>query len=131
MPLRVRGNLIGVLEMFKRSSADWDQHSLDFFETLAGVSAVAIDYTIISAPRSRVAPPGHARAGRPDLSDLELAIVRLIVEGLTNREISARVNRTENTIKAQVRRILEKTEAINRTDLAHRAAMEGWLEPHG
>jgi len=66
---------------------------------------------------------------RPDLSDLELGIVRLIVEGLTNREISARMNRTENTIKAQVRRILEKTEAINRTDLAHRAAMEGWLEP--
>ena len=129
MPLRVRGELIGVLEMFKRSSADWDQESLDFFETVAGAAAVAIDYTIITAPRSRAAAPGLGRVRRPDLSDLELGIVRLIVEGLTNREISARMNRTENTIKAQVRRILEKTEAINRTDLAHRAAMEGWLEP--
>jgi DNA-binding CsgD family transcriptional regulator/transcriptional regulator with GAF, ATPase, and Fis domain len=129
VPLRVRDNLIGVLELFKRSMTDWDQQSLDFLETLAGAAAVAIDYTRITASRSGPALPSLGRARRPDLNDLELGIVRLIVEGLTNREISTRLHRSENAIKAQVRRILEKTEAINRTDLAHRAALEGWLEP--
>jgi len=129
MPLRVRGSLIGVLEVFKRSPGEWDQASLDFLETLAGAAALAIDYTTITAPRSRPAVSGGGRVRRPDLSEHELGIVRLVVEGLTNREISVRVHRSENTIRAQVRRILEKTETINRTDLAHRAAVEGWLEP--
>jgi len=129
IPLRARGDFVGVLEMFNRSPVEWDQQSLDFLETLAGIAAVVIDYAILTAPRGSVAPRAFARSPRSDLNDLELSIVRLIVEGLTNREISARVHRSENTIKAQVRRILEKTEAVNRTDLAHRAALEGWLEP--
>ena len=129
VPMRARGNLIGVLEMFRRSMSDWDQQWLDFFETFAGAAAVAIDYTIFTAHRESAATQGLGRARRPDLSDPELNIVRLIVEGLTNREISARLGRSENTIKAQVRRILEKTETINRTDLAHRAAVDDWLEP--
>lgn len=129
LPLRARGNFIGVLEMFSRSLADWDRRSLDFFETLAGIAAVGIDYAILTAPRGRATTRSVARGGRPDLNDLEMTILRMVVEGLTNREISGRVHRSENTVKAHVRRILDKTEAINRTDLARRATAEEWLEP--
>jgi DNA-binding NarL/FixJ family response regulator len=37
------------------------------------------------------------------------------------------VHRSENTIKFHVRRILERTAASNRTELARRATREGWL----
>ncbi|HSS61373.1 MAG TPA: LuxR C-terminal-related transcriptional regulator [Candidatus Limnocylindrales bacterium] len=129
IPLRNRGTFIVVLEMFNRSVAEWDSDSLDFFETLAGIAALAIDSPASTVRRSAAIPAGSMRRPQPDLSDLELTILRLIVEGLTNREISARVHRSENTVKANVRRILEKTKAINRTDLAHRAGQESWLRP--
>jgi DNA-binding NarL/FixJ family response regulator len=61
------------------------------------------------------------------MSDLEVEILRLIVEGFTNRDISQQVHRSENTIKFHVRRILEKAGAANRTELARRATREGWL----
>jgi DNA-binding NarL/FixJ family response regulator len=67
------------------------------------------------------------RAPRPDFSDLDLEVLRLIVEGFTNREIAEQMHRSENTIKFHVRRILERTAASNRTELARRATQEGWL----
>ena len=124
LPLQVRGKLIGVLEIYNRSAAGWDQSSLDFFDTLGGITCVAIDYA------SALTGHGGTRASaaqRPNLSDLEMEILRLIVEGSTNREIALKVHRSENTIKFHVRRILEKTDTVNRTELARKATREGWL----
>lgn len=42
-PLIVKGNVIGVLEIFHRSIVERDGEWLDFFNTLAGQSAIAID----------------------------------------------------------------------------------------
>jgi DNA-binding NarL/FixJ family response regulator len=53
--------------------------------------------------------------------------MRLAVEGLTNREIAARVHLSQNTVKFHVRQILQKTGASNRTELAHEAAKQGWV----
>src|SRR2546422_85869 len=63
----------------------------------------------------------------PKLGDLEMEILRQIAEGHTNREIAVKVHRSENTIKFHVRRILEKTGTVNRTELARKATREGWL----
>jgi DNA-binding NarL/FixJ family response regulator len=49
------------------------------------------------------------------------------VEGLTNREIAAKVHLSQNTVKFHVRKILQKTGASNRTELASHAIKEGWL----
>jgi len=89
------------------------------------VVALAIDYAAVAGASDGGRAP--LREPRPSLSELELAIMRLIIEGMTNRDISAQVHRSENTIKFHVRRILEKTGAANRTELAHRATREGWL----
>jgi len=91
------------------------------------VAALAIDYAAVAGTADGLVVRGLLRAPRPNLSELELEIMRLIIEGLTNREISSQVHRSENTIKFHVRRILEKTGAANRTELAHRATREGWL----
>jgi DNA-binding CsgD family transcriptional regulator len=123
--LHARNRLLGLLELYNRSIVEWDQGWLDFYETLGVLVAAAIDQP---AGSSREAARGEASgAPRPDLSDLELDILRLIVEGLTNRDIAEQVHRSENTIKFHVRRILERTSVSNRTELARRATREGWL----
>lgn len=91
-----------------------------------GIAGVAIGYAALTAPPD-AAEPSRTGEPRPQMSDFELQILRLIVEGFTNREISQQVHRSENTIKFHVRRILEKAEASNRTELARRATREGWL----
>ena len=128
VPLTARGGLIGMLEIFNRSPIEWDQESLSFFETLGQVAAVAIDYAMLVEPRRPVAGRHSARASMPDLSQLELRILALLVEGLTNREISLRVHRSESAVKGHVRHILDVTDTLNRTDLARKAALEGWIE---
>jgi DNA-binding NarL/FixJ family response regulator len=73
---------------------------------------------------------GFARrvpAAPRDLSRLELQIVRLAVEGRTNREIASEVHLSQNTVKFHMRQIFQKTGTGNRTELAHQVAKEGWL----
>jgi GAF domain-containing protein/DNA-binding CsgD family transcriptional regulator len=127
VPLYARSRLVGVLEMYSRSVVEWDQAWVDFLDQLGGVVALAIDYAALAGAPDGGSWRAPLREPRPSLSELELAIMRLIIEGMTNRDISAQVHRSENTIKFHVRRILEKTGAANRTELAHRATREGWL----
>ncbi len=126
VPLHARNKLVGVLEMYNRSTVDWGQDWLDFLAILGGIAGVAIDYAAFTSPLD-AGGEGHIPTPRPSISDFEVEILRLIVEGFTNREISEHVHRSENTIKFHVRRILEKSGAANRTELARRATREGWL----
>lgn len=123
VPLHARNRLAGVLELYQRAPFEWEQDSLEFFDTLGGLIGVAIDHA--SAPTPDAAR--ERRSPRPALSDLELQILRLIVEGFTNRDIAEQVHRSENTIKFHVRRILDKTKTANRTELARHATRDGWL----
>jgi DNA-binding NarL/FixJ family response regulator len=61
------------------------------------------------------------------VSPLEQQILALMVEGRTNRDISAAVHLSQNTIKFHVRQILQKAGVANRTELAHQATRQGWL----
>jgi DNA-binding CsgD family transcriptional regulator len=121
--LHARNRLLGVLELFNRSIVEWEKSWLEFYETLGDLVGIAIDQAVTPAASAQRA----VGAARPDLSGLETDILRLIVEGITNRDIAAQVHRSENTIKFHVRRILEKTGVSNRTELARRATREGWM----
>src|SRR5205823_2427294 len=78
--------------------------------------------------RSLFAREGFKSYGAvPLISRLEREIMRLVVEGKTNREVAAEVHLSQNTVKFHMRQILQKSGASNRTDLAHQAAKEGWL----
>lgn len=60
-----------------------------------------------------------------DLSDREVAVLRLLAEGLSNREIGARLYISANTAANHVRSILIKTGAANRTQAAMYAVDRG------
>jgi two-component system, NarL family, response regulator DevR len=69
------------------------------------------------------AHPGHEM--RTSLSDRELEVVRLIVEGLSNKEISARLALSDKTVKNHISHILAKLKLTARTQVAVMALRAG------
>jgi LuxR family maltose regulon positive regulatory protein len=61
------------------------------------------------------------------LSEREIEVLQLIAEGLTNREIAARLYLSVNTVKVHSRNIYGKLGAHNRTEAAARAQALGIL----
>jgi DNA-binding NarL/FixJ family response regulator len=63
------------------------------------------------------------------LGEREKEVLTLAAEGLTNREIAARINLSENTIKYHFKNILEKLHLRNRAQAVVYAAQSGLLKP--
>ena len=59
-----------------------------------------------------------AEKATPALTDRERQIMRLVSEGLSNKEIGRRLNLTDGTIKVHLHHIFQKLEVTNRTALA-------------
>ncbi len=70
--------------------------------------------------------PGAA-SPRPSFSPSQTEILRLLVEGLSNGEIAARVHLSENTVKTHVREILRRSGTRNRVEAAVQAVRMGWV----
>lgn len=64
-------------------------------------------------------------AERYDLTELELKILRLVTEGLSNEEISDIVNLARETIKGYLKSLFRKLDVKNRTEAAVLAVREG------
>lgn len=78
--------------------------------------------------QSLAMPPGGASYGsemRARLSDRELEVVRLIVEGLSNKQISDRLALSDKTVKNHISHILAKLSLTARTQVAVRALRDG------
>ena len=65
-----------------------------------------------AAPFRRLAPPGQS------LTPAEVRVLHLIAAGNANKEIAAHLTVSEETIKGQVRNILSKLGAKDRTHAA-------------
>jgi len=66
--------------------------------------------------------------GAVRLSERELDVVRLVVEGRSNDEIGGRLGIGPKTVESHLRRLFERFDIASRTELATRALREGWLE---
>lgn len=55
------------------------------------------------------------RMSNPELSDRELAVLRLMAQGMSNLQIAAALNIGESTVKSHVNRILSKLGVSDRT----------------
>jgi DNA-binding NarL/FixJ family response regulator len=97
-------------------------------EHAAPARALADRYELVRVRRilgPDAAPQGTAL---PDgLTARELDVLRLIGDGLTNRDIAGRLVISEYTAANHVRSILMKTQCANRTAAAHYAAQHGLL----
>lgn len=73
-----------------------------------------------------VAPP-QERDALASLSDRELQVVRLVAEGLSNKEISTRLTLSDKTVKNHISHILAKMGLTARTQVAVYAIRAGFV----
>lgn len=73
----------------------------------------------------QVRPPASA-AERPTARELD--VVRLVVDGRSNDEISLALGIGARTVETHLRRLFERLGLASRTELATRALREGWLD---
>ena len=80
---------------------------------------------LTSTSRHLVPVPGSASDMRELLSDRELQVVRLVAEGLSNKEISIRMSLSDKTVKNHISHILAKLRLTARTQVAVHALRAG------
>jgi len=103
-------------------------------ELLAAVSAVR-DGEAVLEPRllqslvGEASGPREGRDGRAEpLTPVEHEVLRLVADGLTNREIGERMRWSLGTAKKYVQRVLERLDVSGRTQAAVAAVRRGLLD---
>jgi DNA-binding NarL/FixJ family response regulator len=98
---------------------------------LAGVRAVCSGGSVLDRDllRAALAPSSSGGAHVPSsaLSPVEQELLRLIAQGLTNRQIAARMRWSHATAKKYVQRVLERLDVSDRTQAAVEAVRRGLL----
>jgi NarL family two-component system response regulator LiaR len=74
---------------------------------------VVVREVVVAAPATFVRDQGKLES--LGITPRELEILQLIAEGLSNKEIAARVNVSENTVKTHSSRVFDKLGARRRT----------------
>jgi len=83
----------------------------------------------LAARASQLSPSAAATKAFPDdLSPREVAILRLVARGLSNREIGSELTISEHTAANHVRSILRKTQSANRTEATAYAHRRGLVQ---
>jgi DNA-binding NarL/FixJ family response regulator len=107
--------------------------NLESRELRAMIEAVGRGEPAISPQTAARILQEFARAQRPTeseperLTDRELSVLRLVVDGLRNKEIAAELGISENTVKFHLKNTVEKLHVRGRAELAVRAVREGLL----
>lgn len=83
------------------------------------------------ARRARISMPGAAAIATDVLTAREGAVLALVAEGLTNRDIGARLFIADKTVSVHVSRIMAKLGASGRTEAVALAYQRGLLDPPG
>jgi RNA polymerase sigma factor (sigma-70 family) len=64
---------------------------------------------------------------KPNLTEREKEILRLVCDGLTNAEIAGRLGVSRETVKSELKRIFRKIGVNNRTQAAVLLVKQGWI----
>jgi two-component system, NarL family, response regulator YdfI len=123
-----------VVTLIDEPSADWTAHALrsgvkailprdsGMEEILAAIQAahaglVLLDANVIQNLASRIpAPSAQPAPALDDLTPREIEVLRMLAEGLGNREMAARLGISDHTVKFHISSILDKLGAATRTE---------------
>jgi DNA-binding NarL/FixJ family response regulator len=126
-----------VLEAVSRGAAGYllkDASTAAVISTLASVAdgQLAIEPALLrealaTAREQRPTPTPAQKAEAWSLTPREFEVLRLVADGLTNKEIGARLSITEDTVKKHVQNLIWKLHAADRTQAAIIAYRRGML----
>jgi DNA-binding NarL/FixJ family response regulator len=85
---------------------------------LAGGTYVPMDCVLATGPSVLASPASRPSGG---VTSRELAVIRALQQGKSNKVIAYELNMCESTVKVHVRNLMKKMKAKNRTDLAIKA----------
>jgi two-component system nitrate/nitrite response regulator NarL len=100
-------------------------------EIEAAVHAVSVGLVVVGgAEMPAVIPQGHAVSDvlAEPLSDREIEVLELIVEGLSNKLIAYQLSISEHTVKTHVASILAKLGVASRTEAVSQAVRRGLVK---
>ncbi|MEV4088649.1 response regulator transcription factor, partial [Nonomuraea fuscirosea] len=98
-------------------------------ETAGKLRAVPLENALLEfGRRARFGGGGGAGTGDAGLTAREVEVLRLVAEGLTNREIAQRLFIAQKTVSVHVSNILGKLTVSTRTQAAAAARRRGLLE---
>ncbi len=129
-----------VLEAICRGAAGYVLKEASTSEILSTIAAVADGQLAVEPGLLRealMAPPdeppaeetARARAESFALTPRELDVLRLLADGMTNKEIGGQLSIAEDTVKKHVQNIIWKLRAADRTQAAIVAYRAGLLDP--
>lgn len=129
-----------VLEALRRGAAGYVLKEASTNEILSTIAAVADGQLAVEPGLLREAltaspkePPAtetpRSRTAPPSLTPRELDVLRLLADGMTNKEIGGRLSIAEDTVKKHVQNIIWKLRAADRTQAAILAYRAGLLDP--
>ncbi|HUA10230.1 MAG TPA: response regulator transcription factor [Candidatus Acidoferrales bacterium] len=96
----------------------------EFIEMVKSLPATPASTALAFSPR-RLRPVTGGSEMRAALSDRELQVVRLVAEGLSNKQISIRLKLSDKTVKNHISHILAKLNLSARTQVAVHALRAG------
>ena len=109
----------------------------DAAEILGAVRAVAAGLVVldrslapllvVESPLAQESPAAFAEAGEEVLTAREREVLQLMAQGLPNKQIAARLNISQHTVKFHVASILAKLGAASRTEAVTLGARRGYV----
>jgi NarL family two-component system response regulator LiaR len=121
-----------VLSALEAGAAGYLLKNVPMRELLNAIRAVRVGETVLDQTvaekllRSLARPSGDAQASTR-LSTLELEILKLGAQGLSNKEIGKKMFISERTVQSHFTTIFQKLEVGSRIEAVLQALKEGWL----
>ncbi len=99
----------------------------DSLRLVAGGSAIVYSTLAVKLLNGQNGPNGRNSDGFSKLSNREKEVLGLVARGASNKEIALQCCVSQTTVKAHLRRILEKLEVRNRAQAVAKAIERGYL----
>ena len=112
--------------ILKRAAA---RHLIQAIHTVAA-GGLYLDATLGSALLTQEGRASHATDSidKATLSSRESAVLRLIAEGYSNKEIGAKMDLSVKTVETYKARLMKKLGLHSRTEIVRYALQQGWLD---
>jgi len=120
-----------MLDAIRAGARGYLLKTVDAGDLIAAVAAVHRgDYLIDPVSAARVLGEIHLPAPEPPrvepLTESEMAVLRLVAQGVDNQDIAQALNYSVYTVANRLRTIYEKLHVTNRTQAALYALRQGW-----